>query len=103
MLEQRYTIIEHRASVQTPAAGRLHFPVFFQRPCKPAMPKVHVSTVINAPRERVWGTVRSFHGRAAWTAGMTDSTSEDGKPADQIGAGRRLSMAGTKDQLRERL
>jgi uncharacterized protein YndB with AHSA1/START domain len=67
------------------------------------MPKVHVSTVINAPIERVWRTVSDFNGLAAWMPGMKDSTMEDGKPPDQIGAVRRLSMAGTKDQLRERL
>ena len=67
------------------------------------MPKVLVSTVINAPVERVWRTVSDFNGLPAWMPGMKDSTVEDGKSPTAIGAVRRLSMAGTKDVLRERL
>jgi uncharacterized protein YndB with AHSA1/START domain len=58
------------------------------------MPKVHVSTVINAPIERVWRTVSDFNGLPAWMPGMKDSTIEDGKSP--------LS-AGTNAKLRERL
>ncbi len=67
------------------------------------MPKVHVSTVINAPIERVWRTVSDFNGLAAWMPGMTDSVIENGAAPTAIGAVRCLSMAGTKDKLRERL
>ena len=67
------------------------------------MPKVFVSTVINAPIERVWRVVGDFIGLPAWMPGMTDSVIEDGKGANDVGAVRRLSMAGTKDKLRERL
>lgn len=67
------------------------------------MPMVLVSTVINAPIERVWRTVADFNGLPAWMPGMKDSTIEDGKAANVIGAVRRLSMAGTKEVLRERL
>jgi uncharacterized protein YndB with AHSA1/START domain len=67
------------------------------------MPKVHVSTVLNAPIERVWRTVGDFNGLAAWMPGMKDSVIEPGKSATEIGAVRRLSMAGTSDKLRERL
>lgn len=67
------------------------------------MPKVHVSTVINAPIERVWRTVSDFNGLPAWMPGMKDSTIEGGKAASEIGAVRCLSMAGSKDKLRERL
>ena len=67
------------------------------------MPKVLVSTVINAPIERVWRTVSDFNGLPAWMPGMKDSTVEDGKSPTEIGAVRRLSMAGSKDVLRERL
>ncbi len=65
------------------------------------MPRVHVSTVINAPIERVWRTVSDFNGLAAWMPGMKDSVIEEGKPATEIGAVRRLSMAGMSDKLRE--
>jgi uncharacterized protein YndB with AHSA1/START domain len=67
------------------------------------MPKVHVSTVINAPIERVWRVVSDFNGLPGWMPGMKDSAIEDGKPAAEIGAVRRMSMAGTSDKLRERL
>ena len=62
------------------------------------MKRVHVSTVINAPIERVWRTVSDFNGLAAWMPGMKDSVIEDGKPATQVGAVRRLAMAGTQRQ-----
>ena len=67
------------------------------------MPKVLVSTVINAPIERVWRTASDFNGLPAWMPGMKDSTIEAGKSPTEIGAVRRLGMAGTKDVLRERL
>jgi len=67
------------------------------------MPKVLVSTVINAPIERVWRTVADYNGLPAWMPGMKDSTIEDGKKPTEIGAVRKLGMAGSKDILRERL
>ena len=67
------------------------------------MPKVLVSTVINAPIERVWKTVADFNGLPAWMPGMKDSTIEDGKKPTEVGAVRKLGMQGSKDILRERL
>jgi uncharacterized protein YndB with AHSA1/START domain len=67
------------------------------------MPKALVSTVINAPIERVWRVVSDFNGLPAWMPGMKDSVIEPGKKAADIGAVRRLSMTGSKDVLRERL
>src|SRR5262245_20599371 len=67
------------------------------------MPKVFVSTVINAPIERVWRTTSDFNGLPAWMPGMKDSTIEPGKGDKEVGAVRKLGMAGTKDVLRERL
>lgn len=66
------------------------------------MPKILVSTVINAPMERVWRTVGDFNGLPAWMPGMKASAIEDGKDASRPGAIRSLSMA-TGDKLRERL
>ena len=66
------------------------------------MPKVLVSTVINAPIGRVWHTVADYNGLPAWMPGMKDSTIEDGKSPNAVGAVRRLGMAGTMDVLRER-
>jgi len=67
------------------------------------MPKVLVSTVINAPIERVWRTVGDFNGLPAWMPGMKDSSVEGGKSPTAVGAVRCLSMTGSKDKLRERL
>lgn len=67
------------------------------------MPKVFVSTVINAPIERVWSVASDFNGLPAWMPGMKDSVIEPGKTEKQIGAVRKLTMPGTKDILRERL
>lgn len=67
------------------------------------MPKVLVSTVINAPIERVWRTASDFNGLPAWMPGMKDSVIEDGKKPTEIGAVRKLGMIGSKDVLRERL
>jgi len=67
------------------------------------MPKVFVSTVINAPIERVWRVTSDFNGLPAWMPGMKDSVIEPGKGEKEIGAVRKLSMAGSKDILRERL
>jgi uncharacterized protein YndB with AHSA1/START domain len=67
------------------------------------MPKVFVSTVINAPIERVWRVTSDFNGLPAWMPGMKGSVIEPGKKAGEIGAVRKLGMAGTKDVLRERL
>lgn len=67
------------------------------------MPKVLVSTVINAPIERVWRTVADYNGLPAWMPGMKDSTIEPGKKPTEIGAVRKLGMTGSKDILREKL
>jgi|SRR4051812_20941133 len=67
------------------------------------MPKVLVSTVINAPIERVWRTVADYNGLPAWMPGMKDSVIEDGKKPTELGAVRKLGMQASKDLLRERL
>jgi uncharacterized protein YndB with AHSA1/START domain len=67
------------------------------------MTSVFVSTVINAPIERVWRCVSDFNGLPAWMPGMKDSTIEPGKGEKDIGAVRSLTMAGSRDKLRERL
>jgi uncharacterized protein YndB with AHSA1/START domain len=67
------------------------------------MPKVFVSTVINAPIERVWRTAGDYNGLPAWMPGMKDSLIEPGKTEKEVGAVRKLSMIGSKDILRERL
>jgi uncharacterized protein YndB with AHSA1/START domain len=67
------------------------------------MPTAFVSTVINAPIERVWRTVGDFNGLPAWMPGMASSVIEPGKGETDIGAVRRITMSGSKDVLREQL
>jgi len=67
------------------------------------MTNVFVSTVINAPIERVWHCVSDFNGLPAWMPGMKDSAIEPGKGEKEIGTVRSLTMIGSKDKLRERL
>ncbi len=67
------------------------------------MPKVFVSTVVNAPVERVWRCISDFNGLPAWMPGMTASAIEAGKGEKEVGAVRSLTMAGSKAKLRERL
>jgi uncharacterized protein YndB with AHSA1/START domain len=67
------------------------------------MPTAFVSTVINAPIERVWRTVGDFNGLPAWMPGMASSVIEDGKGDKDIGAVRCISMSGSKEVLREQL
>jgi hypothetical protein len=64
--------------------------------------KVFVSTVINAPIERVWRVLRDFNGLPSWMAGMKASEIEAGKEPAAIGAVRRLTLA-DGSILRERL
>jgi uncharacterized protein YndB with AHSA1/START domain len=67
------------------------------------MESVFVSTVINAPIERVWRVVGDFNGLPSWMAGMKASEIEAGHDASAVGAVRRLTLDGTGDILRERL
>jgi uncharacterized protein YndB with AHSA1/START domain len=64
---------------------------------------VLVSTVINAPVERVWQVVRDFNGLPSWMAGMKASAIEGGKDATEVGAVRRVTLDGGGGTLRERL
>ena len=67
------------------------------------MPKVHVSTVINAPIDRVWHTVGDFEGLPGWMPGITSSLIEDDKDPTKAGAVRSLGIMGNDGALRERL
>ncbi len=67
------------------------------------MPKVLVSTVINAPIGRVWHTVGNFEGLDGWMPGITSSVIEDGKGPTEVGAVRSLGVMGDEGALQERL
>ena len=57
------------------------------------MPTVHVSSVIDAPIEKVWARIRDFNGLPSWHPRMVESEMEDGKSASEIGAVRRFKVA----------
>lgn len=67
------------------------------------MPRVYVSTVIDAPIERVWASVRDFDGLPRWMPGIEASEIEAGLRGDVIGAVRRLTLARGGGQVREQL
>lgn len=66
------------------------------------MAQVYTSSVIGAPAERVWATIRDFNALPDWHPGIAESRIEGGAPADQVGCVRafRLQDGGF---IRERL
>lgn len=57
------------------------------------MPKMFVSSVIDAPIEKVWDRIRDFNGLPSWHPRMVESEIEDGKAATDIGAVRKFKVA----------
>ena len=66
------------------------------------MPKVTVSSVIDAPIEKVWERIRDFNGLPSWHPRMVVSEIEDGKAATEIGCVRRFKVA-SGATIREKL
>lgn len=66
------------------------------------MTQVYTSSVINAPRDTVWETIRDFGAIADWHPAITTSKIEDGKKGDQVGGIRHL-VTGDGGELREQL
>ncbi len=66
------------------------------------MGKVYVTSVIDAPAEKVWATIRDFNGLATWTPFVAHSQIEGGLPSDKVGCVRDFTL---KDggRIRERL
>jgi hypothetical protein len=66
------------------------------------MVKIYVSSVVDAPAERVWDRIRDFNGLPKWHPGIADSRIEGNQPADKVGCIRNFR---TKDGggIRERL
>jgi uncharacterized membrane protein len=65
------------------------------------MPKVHYSTVIDHPADKVWGVIRDFNSYPVWVASVTASHIEEGRSGDSIGAIRNFEEYGTR--IRQRL
>jgi uncharacterized protein YndB with AHSA1/START domain len=66
------------------------------------MPRVYVSSVIDAPAAKVWDRVRDFNGLPRWHPRIRDSRIENGEPADRVGCVRDFHLQ-NGDRLRERL
>ncbi|MGQ0566844.1 MAG: SRPBCC family protein [Gemmobacter sp.] len=66
------------------------------------MPRVYISSVIDAPAPRVWERVRDFNALPRWVPAVRDSRIENGEPADRIGAVRDFHLQ-NGDRLREKL
>ena len=66
------------------------------------MPRVCVSTVVNARSDRVWGRLRDFNGLPNWHPAIAESRIEGGEPADKIGCVRDFTLR-NGDRIREKL
>ena len=66
------------------------------------MPTVTVSSVIDAPIEKVWARIRDFNGLPSWHPRMVKSEIEDGRAADEIGCVRKFELI-SGATLREKL
>src|SRR5215813_6718233 len=66
------------------------------------MVRVYVSSVIDAPIERVWDYVRDFNALPKWFPAVTDSHIEAGLCGDQIGCIRNFGVQGGP-RMREQL
>ena len=66
------------------------------------MVKIYVSSVIDAPVERVWSHIRDFNGLPKWVPAVADSRIEGGVAADKIGCIRNFNL-NDGGNLREQL
>lgn len=66
------------------------------------MPRVYVSSVIDAPAARVWDRIRDFNALPRWHPRIRDSRIENGEPADRVGCVRDFHLQ-NGDRIRERL
>lgn len=66
------------------------------------MPRVYISSVIDAPASRVWDRVRDFNGLPRWHPLVRDSRIENGQPSDKIGCIRDFHLQ-NGDRIREQL
>jgi Polyketide cyclase / dehydrase and lipid transport len=49
------------------------------------MPRVFVSSVVNAPAEKVWAAIRPFHAAAEWLPFVKSGPIEDRSDPTQVG------------------
>jgi hypothetical protein len=66
------------------------------------MPKIYVSSVINAAADRVWAQVRDFNGLPSWHPRIVQSRIEQDLAADRVGCVRQIRLE-TGAAIREKL
>jgi hypothetical protein len=66
------------------------------------MPRVYVSSVIDAPAAKVWARVRDFNALPRWHPAIRDSRIENGEPSDRVGCIRDFHLQ-NGDRIREQL
>jgi hypothetical protein len=66
------------------------------------MPSVTISSIIEAPIEKVWARIRSFNGLPGWHPRMVESHIEDGKAETEIGCIRNFKVV-SGATIREKL
>ncbi|MEQ8307161.1 MAG: SRPBCC family protein [Hoeflea sp.] len=66
------------------------------------MPRVYISSVIDAPATKVWERVRDFNGMPRWHPRIRDSRIENGEPSDRVGCVRDFHLQ-NGDRIREKL
>jgi hypothetical protein len=64
--------------------------------------RVYVSSVVNAPADRVWARIRDFNGLPNWLPAVAESRIENGEPSDKVGCVRDFRLR-NGDRLREKL
>ncbi|HSA82335.1 MAG TPA: SRPBCC family protein [Geminicoccaceae bacterium] len=66
------------------------------------MASIFVSSVLDAPVDRVWARIRDFNALPRWHPLIAESQIEDGLPSDKIGCVRSFRLQ-NGDRIRERL
>jgi hypothetical protein len=56
------------------------------------MPQVYTSSIIDAPADRVWGTVRDFNALPDWHPAIAESRIEGAAPSDKVGCVRHFRL-----------
>lgn len=66
------------------------------------MPRIYISSVIDAPPAKVWEKVRDFNALPRWHPRIRDSRIENGEPSDRVGCVRDFHLQ-NGDRIREKL
>ena len=66
------------------------------------MPRVYISSVIEAPAAKVWDRVRDFNALPRWHPRIRDSRIENGDPPDRVGCVRDFHLQ-NGERIREKL